>query len=160
MPKLRNSSKEDSNPGSLDCESSILPLSYRAPLVFSAELLFESVHFIFCFLTCCDSRNVLHFYLVQLYLKLTEHYIFYVECMYLLTLLYSASSVLTLTAPAAQLLSPHAVLSSVSLTFSSKDDFVHFVTLSMYCILGRPLLLFPDIIPRMQVFTRLYVPHA
>ena len=31
MPKRRNVSKEDSNPGSLDCESGILPLSYRAP---------------------------------------------------------------------------------------------------------------------------------
>ena len=32
MPKLRNCSKGDSNPGSLDCESDILPLSYRASL--------------------------------------------------------------------------------------------------------------------------------
>ena len=32
MPKLRNGNKEgDSNPGSLDCESGILPLSYHAP---------------------------------------------------------------------------------------------------------------------------------
>ena len=31
MPKLRNGSKGDSNPGSHDCESGILPLSYRAP---------------------------------------------------------------------------------------------------------------------------------
>ena len=31
MAKLRNGSKLDSNPGSLDCESSILPLSYHAP---------------------------------------------------------------------------------------------------------------------------------
>ena len=31
MPKRRNGSKGDSNPGSLDCESDILPLSYRAP---------------------------------------------------------------------------------------------------------------------------------
>ena len=31
MPKLRNGSKGDSNPGSLACESGILPLSYRAP---------------------------------------------------------------------------------------------------------------------------------
>ena len=31
MPKLRNGSKGDSNPGPLDCESDILPLSYRAP---------------------------------------------------------------------------------------------------------------------------------
>ena len=29
MPKLRNSSKGDSNPSSLDCESGILRLSYR-----------------------------------------------------------------------------------------------------------------------------------
>ena len=29
MPKLRNGSKDDSNPGSLDCESGVLPLSYR-----------------------------------------------------------------------------------------------------------------------------------
>ena len=31
MSKLRNGSKGDSNPGSLDCESDILPLIYRAP---------------------------------------------------------------------------------------------------------------------------------
>ena len=31
MPQLLNRSKGDSNPGSLDLESSILPLSYRAP---------------------------------------------------------------------------------------------------------------------------------
>ena len=31
MPNLRNGSKGDSNPGSLDCESGILPLSYCAP---------------------------------------------------------------------------------------------------------------------------------
>ena len=31
MPNLRNGSKGDSNPGSLDCESGILPLSCRAP---------------------------------------------------------------------------------------------------------------------------------
>ena len=31
MPTVRNGSKWDSNPGSLDCESDILPLSYRAP---------------------------------------------------------------------------------------------------------------------------------
>ena len=33
MPTLRNGSKGDSNPGSLDCESGILPLSYRAPQI-------------------------------------------------------------------------------------------------------------------------------
>ena len=33
MPKLRNGSKGDSNPGSPDCEFGILPLSYRAPHV-------------------------------------------------------------------------------------------------------------------------------
>ena len=31
MPNLQNVAKGDSNPGSLDCESHILPLSYRAP---------------------------------------------------------------------------------------------------------------------------------
>ena len=31
MPKLRNGSKGDSNPGSLDRKSDILPLSYRTP---------------------------------------------------------------------------------------------------------------------------------
>ena len=31
MPNLRNGSKEDSNAGSFNCESDILPLSYRAP---------------------------------------------------------------------------------------------------------------------------------
>ena len=31
MPNLRKGSKRDSNPGSLDSESGILPLSYRAP---------------------------------------------------------------------------------------------------------------------------------
>ena len=31
MAKLRHGSKGDSNPGSLDCESGILPLSYCAP---------------------------------------------------------------------------------------------------------------------------------
>ena len=29
MPKLQNGSKGDSNPGSLDCEAGILPLSCR-----------------------------------------------------------------------------------------------------------------------------------
>ena len=32
MLKLRNGSKGDSNPGSLDCESGVLSLRYRAPL--------------------------------------------------------------------------------------------------------------------------------
>ena len=35
MPKLLNGIKGDSNPGSLDCESGILPLSYRAPSLIS-----------------------------------------------------------------------------------------------------------------------------
>ena len=39
MPNLRNGSKGDSNPGSLDCESGILPLSYRAPHVLVQALL-------------------------------------------------------------------------------------------------------------------------
>ena len=33
MPKLQNGSKGDPNPGSLDCESDILPLSHRAPQI-------------------------------------------------------------------------------------------------------------------------------
>ena len=49
------------------------------------------------------------------------------------------------------------VLSSVTLKFSSKDALVHFLMLSMYYILGRPLLLFPGVIPRMHVFTRLHL---
>ena len=32
MPNLRNGSNGDSNPGSLDCESGVLTLSYRAPV--------------------------------------------------------------------------------------------------------------------------------
>ena len=41
MPKLRNGSKWDLNPGSLDCESGILPLSYLAPAyVFLRRLFF------------------------------------------------------------------------------------------------------------------------
>ena len=32
MPNLPNGSKGDSNPGSHDCESGILPLSYRTPV--------------------------------------------------------------------------------------------------------------------------------
>ena len=31
MPNLRNGSKGDSTPGSLDCESAVLPLNYRTP---------------------------------------------------------------------------------------------------------------------------------
>ena len=31
MPNLETVTKRDSNPGSLDCEFGILPLSYRAP---------------------------------------------------------------------------------------------------------------------------------
>ena len=45
----------------------------------------------------------------------------------------------------------------VSLTFSPRDVLVHFLMLSMYCILGRSLLLFPGIIPRMHFFTRLHL---
>ena len=48
-----------------------------------------------------------------------------------------------LAAPASQLLSLHAVLSSVRLTFSSKDALVHVLMLSMYCILGRPFFFSP-----------------
>ena len=65
-------------------------------------------------------------------------------------------AVLMLATTAAQLLLRHAFLSFVIHMFSSKDAFVHFLMLSMYCILGRPLLLFPGIIPRMHVL-RIYV---
>ena len=41
MSKLRNGSKGDSNPGSLDCESGILPLSYRAPFIITVISLFR-----------------------------------------------------------------------------------------------------------------------
>ena len=40
MSNLRNGNKGDSNPGSLDCESGILPLSYRAPHVAENDTLF------------------------------------------------------------------------------------------------------------------------
>ena len=42
MPKLRNGSKGDSNPGSLDCESSILPLSCGTGLL-TQQKSFDSV---------------------------------------------------------------------------------------------------------------------
>ena len=52
----------------------------------------------------------------------------------MLTLHQSASSVLTLAAPSAQLLPRHAVLSDATRMFSSKDDvIVRFLMLSMYC---------------------------
>ena len=38
MPELRNGSKGDSNPGSLDCESDILPLNYHAPQLYKTLL--------------------------------------------------------------------------------------------------------------------------
>ena len=41
MPNLRNGSKGDSNPASLDCESGILPLSYRAPFYRRATMATE-----------------------------------------------------------------------------------------------------------------------
>ena len=31
MPKLLSDRRQDSNPGSLDCESGVLPLNHRAP---------------------------------------------------------------------------------------------------------------------------------
>ena len=39
MPKLQNGSKGDSNPGSIDCESGILQLSYHAVYVFLPQRL-------------------------------------------------------------------------------------------------------------------------
>ena len=52
MPKLLNGIKGDSNPGSLDCESVILPLSYRAPHVRATKGLYQ------------PSINILKFYLI------------------------------------------------------------------------------------------------
>ena len=37
MPELRNGSMGDSNPDSFDCESGILPLSLRTPLIIKCE---------------------------------------------------------------------------------------------------------------------------
>ena len=36
--------KEDSNPGSLDCESGVLPLSYRAPPYMLTQLVQDTEH--------------------------------------------------------------------------------------------------------------------
>ena len=78
----------------------------------------------------------------------------YFTLLYLLTLLCVVSS--DCSPSSGTILLHHAVLSSVTLTFSSKDAFVHFVMLSMYCILERPPpLLFPGIVQRLHVFTRL-----
>ena len=54
MPKRRNGSKGDSNPGSVDCESSILPLRYRAshvPLVIFDQICVCLNHLSFVFMT-------------------------------------------------------------------------------------------------------------
>ena len=51
MPKIRNGSKGDSNPGSLDCESSILPLSYGVPPGGPSN------SFIKCLANCLASRR-------------------------------------------------------------------------------------------------------
>ena len=48
MPKLLNGIKGDSIPGSLDCESGILPLSHRAPLYISnAYICLNNVVYLF-----------------------------------------------------------------------------------------------------------------
>ena len=39
MPKLRNGSKVDSNPGSLDGDSGVLPLSYRSKALYGFAIL-------------------------------------------------------------------------------------------------------------------------
>ena len=38
-PRFETVAKGDSNPGSLDCESGVLPLSYPAPIVRNAQLI-------------------------------------------------------------------------------------------------------------------------
>ena len=87
------------------------------------------------------------------------HGIFYIDILYLLTLVGGVSS--DVSRSSAQLLLCHDVRSSVSLTFSSKDALVHFLVLSMYCILVHPLLLFPDIIPRMHIiFFHSFIAHC
>ena len=45
MPKLRNGSKVDSNPGSHDCESGIVSHNYRAPLYSSGAELVKLLSF-------------------------------------------------------------------------------------------------------------------
>ena len=41
-PIFETVAKEDSNPGSLDCESGVLPLSYCAPYILQVSFLFQS----------------------------------------------------------------------------------------------------------------------
>ena len=54
MLKLRNNSKGDSNLGSLDCESSIQPLCYRAPRVVSIAITRSCVVYLrLLFCTAC-----------------------------------------------------------------------------------------------------------
>ena len=69
----------------------------------------------------------------------------YHEYGYLIHLLYLITSVriissdlLTLASPDAQLILRHAVLSSVTLKFSSMDALVHFLMVQIYCILEPP----------------------
>ena len=85
----------------------IVPVKYDSGVLFNVRLC--SAHF-----------DILLSYLLTLLYFILLYF----------TLLKSASSVLTLAVPVAQLLSCHDVISSVSLTFSSKDTRVHFLTLS------------------------------
>ena len=64
MPNLRNGTKGDSNPGSLDCESGILPLIYRAPykvlrhaflgVTMSAPTFFPNLLWVIYWIKCCS----------------------------------------------------------------------------------------------------------
>ena len=64
-PIFQTVAKEDSNPGSLDCESGILPLSYRAPLLrtCTACALFKAGHKticdedVLCRIRCSDHKS-------------------------------------------------------------------------------------------------------
>ena len=58
MPNLRNSTKGDLNPGSLDCESGVLPLSYRTD---------SSILCVWVCICVCMHAYVLCMYIIILY---------------------------------------------------------------------------------------------
>ena len=60
MPNLRNGSKQDSNPGSLYCESGVLPLSYHALTSLSANMLINIDTFRDLVLLLHSSRQIIH----------------------------------------------------------------------------------------------------
>ena len=67
MPNLRNSTKGDSNPGSLDCESGVLPLSYRTD---SSVL---------CVWVCACICVCMHAYVLCMYIIIILYYVY--KCM-------------------------------------------------------------------------------